>query len=77
MKSLKLSALISTAAIAADIKPDLQFEPIDVGVKMIRSIAEGLKLYNHIENLNICDYHSQNYFTTLVDSVSVVKQAER
>lgn len=48
---------------------DLTWEPIDMSVSVIRSFADGLNLYKHLDKLNVCDYHTQTYFTTLVDSI--------
>ena len=38
---------------------------------MIRSIADGLRLYDHVDGLTLCDFQTQNTFATLVDSYSV------
>ena len=37
---------------------DLQWNPIDVSVKVIRSIGEGFNLYEHVDKLTVCDYHT-------------------
>ena len=54
------SSLLSTEAQAskASIIEELKYEPIDMTAKVIRSIAEGLSLYKHVDKLTVCDYHS-------------------
>ena len=59
-----------TVAVKPSAIPDLQWEPIDMTVHVIRSIAEGFNLYEHVDKLTVCDYHTQAMFTTMIDSVS-------
>ena len=58
------------SAVKPNYIPDLEWQPIDMSVHIIRSIAEGLNLYEHVDKLTVCDYHTQALFTTMVDSVS-------
>ena len=48
----------------------LTWDPMDMSIKVLRMFADGLNLYKHVDKLTVCDYHSQSYFSTLLDSIS-------
>ena len=31
---------------------------MDMSISILRSFADGLNLYNHVDKLTVCDYHS-------------------
>ena len=41
---------------AAEIKEDLKDDRVELGVTTLRSVAEGLKLYDYVEGLTACDW---------------------
>lgn len=74
--SLKIgAALFSAVSLATHNKEDLSYDPVDTSIKIIRSVAEGFKLYEHVNSLKICDFNSQIFASTLVDSLSLFAHA--
>jgi len=74
MKPVGLTLSVVAAQVHATSKastiPELKYPPVDMAVKVLRSAAEGLNLYEHVDRLTVCDYHTQSFLSTLVDSAS-------
>ena len=76
MKSILKVANVFTLAQASTILPDnLTYDPVQLGVSVVRSIATGLNLYQHVDGLTVCDFDTQNTMSTFVNSVSTVYKA--
>lgn len=68
--SILLLTKLAEARTTPNFISHLEYEPLDMVVKVIRGTAEGLNLYEHVDKLTVCDYHIQSFFSTLVDSAS-------
>ena len=66
---------LSKVCQAADIKEDIKDDRVEYAVNSLRSIAEGLKLYDHVNGLTTCDWQTTDTFATMVDSVSVLSKS--
>ena len=60
MKSLVTLGFLLSAKFthAADIREDLKDDRVELGVTTLRSVTEGLKLYDHVDNLTVCDFQT-------------------
>ena len=65
------ASLLAQEGMALSWIPQLEYAPVDYVVNVLRSFAQGLKLYDHVYGLTTCDLDTSNFAATLVDSASV------
>ena len=76
MKSVFKVANVFALAQASTILPNnITYDPLHLGVSIVRSIATGLNLYQHVDGLTVCDFDTQNTMSTFVESVSTLYKA--
>ena len=76
MKSVfKVANIVALAQASAILPDNLTYGPVQLGVSVVRSIATGLNLYQHVDGLTVCDFDTQNTLSTMVNSVSTIYKA--
>ena len=64
-------SMLTESSLALSFIPQLEYPPVDYVVNVLRSFGQGLKLYDHVDGLTMCDLNTQNFASTLVDSASI------